>query len=193
MVIIRNLFLFACVTVLFSFEKKPTDYTEILPGVTKVSDYLYYDQTEATNLWWLEYLSWTKKMYGADSAQYTSIYPDTLVWCDKLSYNEPYVKYYLKNEADKDYPLVGVTWKQASDFCSWRKERVKELLVAWGELDEAPMVFNYRLPTYEEWMLIYEDVSKQTFLIGEEGKRASGENMGVAGEVERQRGYHRSS
>lgn len=109
MAIIRNLLLFACVTVLFSFEKKPTDYTKILPGVTKISDYLYYDQTEATNLWWLEYLRWTKKIYGADSPQYTSIYPDTLVWRDKLSYNDPYVKYYLKHEAYRDYPVVGIT------------------------------------------------------------------------------------
>lgn len=195
MVIIRNLLLFACVTVLFSFEKKPTDYTKILSGVTKISDYLYYDQTEATNLWWLEYLSWTKKIYGADSPKYTSIYPDTSVWRDKLSCNDPYVKYYLKHEAYKDYPVVGVTWKQASDFCSWRTERVKDALEIQGKLDQAPMFFNYRLPTFEEWLLMYDDVSKQTFLIGDEGKskyrdmarfnmkRGSGDNMGVAGQL----------
>jgi sulfatase modifying factor 1 len=195
MALFRNFILFAFVTVLFSFSEKPADYSKVLPGVVKVNDYLYYDKTEATNLWWREYLYWTKNEYGADSPQYLSIFPDTNVWRSSMSYNEPYVKYYLNHEAYKDYPVVGITWKQASEFCAWRTERVRENLTEQGKIDRAPAYFTYRLPTYEEWMLMYDDVSKLTFLICDEGKRkyqgmarfnmkrGQGDNMGVAGKL----------
>jgi sulfatase modifying factor 1 len=43
-----------------------------------------------------------------------------------LSYNEPYVEYYFSHPSYNYYPVVGVTWKQARDFCIWRTDRVNE-------------------------------------------------------------------
>ncbi len=52
--------------------------------------------------------------------------PDTSVWRSKLAYNEPYVDYYLRHPAYNEYPVVGVNWLQANDYCAWRSDRVNE-------------------------------------------------------------------
>ncbi|MDB4925652.1 SUMF1/EgtB/PvdO family nonheme iron enzyme [Mucilaginibacter sp.] len=50
------------------------------------------------------------------------VYPDTLVWLSDFSYaaNEPMVEGYFSHPSFKDYPVVGVTWRQARAFTVWR-------------------------------------------------------------------------
>ena len=100
-----------------------------IPRRITVSSF-YMDEVEISNLNYLEYLYWTRNVYGADyDAVYKKALPDTLVWRDKLAYNEPYVDYYLRHPAYQDYPVVGVNWKQANDFCAWRTDRVNEFIL----------------------------------------------------------------
>lgn len=100
-----------------------------VPRRVTVSSF-YMDETEISNLHWLEYLYWVKRVYGMDyPAVYEAALPDTLVWRRKLAYNEPYVDYYLRHPAYRDYPVVGVSWKQASEFCLWRTDRVNEQIL----------------------------------------------------------------
>ena len=90
----------------------------------------YIDETEVTNLDYLEYLFWLKRVYGESYPEvYKNALPDTLVWRDKLGYNEPYVKNYLRHPAYKNYPVVGVSWQQATDYCAWRTDRVNERIL----------------------------------------------------------------
>ncbi len=100
-----------------------------IPRRVTVSSF-YMDETEVTNFNWLEYMYWLQRVYGADyPAIYKKALPDTLVWRSRLGYNDPYVDYYLRHPAYRDYPVVGVSWLQCSDFCAWRTDRVNEFIL----------------------------------------------------------------
>lgn len=51
------------------------------------------------------------------------VYPDTLVWIRdfKFAMNEPFVWQYFSNPAFNNYPVVGVTWRQARAYAHWRE------------------------------------------------------------------------
>lgn len=90
----------------------------------------YLDETEVANIHYLEYLYWVKRVFYADYPEvYFTAMPDTLVWRRDGSYNEPYVEHYLRHPAYHFYPVVGVSWVQASDFCIWRTDRVNEMIL----------------------------------------------------------------
>ena len=100
----------------------------------------YMDETEVTNHFWGEYLTWLERVYGNTFPEIIErALPDTLAWREKLAYNEPLVKYYLRHPAYRDYPVVGVSWRQANDFCKWRSDRVNEsILINEGLLVHSP-------------------------------------------------------
>ena len=93
----------------------------------------YMDETEVTNLMYSEYLDWLKKMFPPTEKNYRNIYngavPDTLVWRNRLGYNEVMTNNYLRHPAFADYPVVGVSWIQAVEFSNWRTDRVNELIL----------------------------------------------------------------
>ena len=100
----------------------------------------YMDETEVTNMFWLEYLEWLDRIYGNSFPEIVErALPDTLAWREKLAYNEPMVDYYLRHPAYRDYPVVGVSWRQANDFCKWRTDRVNEnILIQEGLFVHSP-------------------------------------------------------
>ena len=107
-----------------------TEWNNVPRRVTVSS--FYMDETEVRNIDYLEYLYWLKRVYSKpDEGEwvYTKALPDTLVWRDKLGYNEPYVNNYLRHPAYKNYPVVGVSWLQATDYCKWRTDRVNEQIL----------------------------------------------------------------
>jgi formylglycine-generating enzyme required for sulfatase activity len=90
----------------------------------------YMDETEVTNFHWLEYLYWLNRVYGPDYPEIVEkALPDTNAWRRKLGYNEPYVEHYLRHPSYRDYPVVGVNWLQANEFCKWRTDRVNEFIL----------------------------------------------------------------
>ena len=90
----------------------------------------YMDRTEVTNLHWLEYMYWMKRVYNKTYPHvYKKCLPDTLAWRTALGYREKYVNYYLRHPSYADYPVVGVSWLQANDFCKWRTDRVNEAIL----------------------------------------------------------------
>jgi gliding motility-associated lipoprotein GldJ len=93
----------------------------------------YMDETEVTNLMYLEYLEWLKKVYPPTEENYKNIYegasPDTLVWRNRLGYNETMTNNYLRHPAYANYPVVGVNWVQAVEFSRWRTDRVNEAVL----------------------------------------------------------------
>lgn len=90
----------------------------------------FMDQTEVSNLDYLEYLYWLNRVYGPEYPDVVKkALPDTLVWRNSLSYNEPMVEVYLRHPAYREYPVVGVSWLQANDYALWRTDRVNEMLL----------------------------------------------------------------
>jgi gliding motility-associated lipoprotein GldJ len=93
----------------------------------------YMDETEVTNAMYLEYLEYTKKLFPPTEDKYKNIYegisPDTLVWRNRLGYNETMTNNYLRHPAYASYPVVGVNWIQAVEFSKWRTDRVNEALL----------------------------------------------------------------
>jgi gliding motility-associated lipoprotein GldJ len=99
----------------------------------------YMDECEVTNEDYREYVYWLNRMYGQDYPEvYNKALPDTLAWRSKLSYNEPMVDFYFRHASWADYPVVGVSWLQANEYCSWRTDRVNEKIL----IDEGILEFD---------------------------------------------------
>jgi sulfatase modifying factor 1 len=104
----------------------------------------YMDATEVSNQSYKEYVYWMQRAYGNDYPNLVrAAWPDETVWRSPLAYNEPYVNNYFRAAAYNNYPVVGVTWYQANDFCDWRTDRVNEyLLIRAGGLRPNPTQSN---------------------------------------------------
>ena len=93
----------------------------------------YLDETEVTNFMYLEYLYWVKTVFPPENEKYKKVYsgvvPDTLVWRNRLGFNEAMTNNYLRHPAYADYPVVGVNWIQANEYANWRTNRYNESIL----------------------------------------------------------------
>ena len=101
------------------------DWNNLPKRVTVPS--FYIDETEVANVHYREYMYWLENVFSGDTNILKRALPDTLVWREELAYNEPYVEYYFRYPSYNYFPVVGVSWQQAHDFCIWRTDRVNEL------------------------------------------------------------------
>jgi len=78
-----------------------------------------------------------------------NVYPDTLAWVHDFTYsfNEPLTNMYFWHPSYDDYPVVGITWKQARAFSVWRSLLLNNFLIGTGQ----SIVNDFRLPTESEW------------------------------------------
>ena len=78
-----------------------------------------------------------------------NIYPDTLCWVHDYTYsmNEDYTRSYFSSPAFDNYPVVGVSWRQAKAFCVWRSNMLNNYL----ESINYSTLNDFRLPTESEW------------------------------------------
>ncbi|TAG05082.1 MAG: gliding motility lipoprotein GldJ [Cytophagia bacterium] len=138
----------------------------------------FMDQTEVANIHWLEYMNYYEKQENSDRLpsgvnlddyRKQVLLPDTTVWASELAFNDSYVANYLRYPGFRFFPVVGVSWTQAKEFCKWRTMVVNENLAkaaqkdgkieslpnfAAGEkvpLESGFVVPDYRLPTEAEW------------------------------------------
>ena len=132
----------------------------------EVMDQLYLSEEEAYNgqrSFRVKELKYTYNWLDTDAAiaarsdnrknyirkEVAMVYPDTTVWIKDFAYayNEPMHNDYFWHDAYSDYPVVGVTWKQAQAFCHWRTKLKNDDQRVRG----AQTVNPFRLPTEAEW------------------------------------------
>jgi gliding motility-associated lipoprotein GldJ len=150
--------------------------------VTKVSvPSFYMDRTEIANIHWIEFMNFFYKNRDSIPAGLTFeefseevLLPDTTVWATEASANDSYVANYLRHPGFRLYPVVGISWIQAQEFCKWRTKMVNrytsESQVYTGVKKDGKLTVgqfqtvgqktdtsniiqfpDYRLPTEAEW------------------------------------------
>lgn len=79
------------------------------------------------------------------------IYPDTLSWISDFQYadNEAMAQSYFSNPAYDDYPVVGITWKQANAFNKWRSRMLEKKFATRKGYNSLNLIF--QLPTDAQW------------------------------------------
>ena len=103
------------------------NYQQKLPervSLVKVSDSIYYDKSEITNLDWGEYKWWLGEIYGKESPEYAAATPDTNIVQQQFPLVNPEV--YLTAPPYRKLPVLGVSPEQARAYCQWRTDRVAE-------------------------------------------------------------------
>jgi formylglycine-generating enzyme len=129
------------------FEKVVFEIPETAPGMILIEGGIFYfpevagakkdslnsfyiSATEETNGQYLAYLNWVRNLYSA--AAYKDALPDTTVWLKENlsdSLKNFLVSNYLKNQAFRDYPVVGVSPEQVIKYAEWKTDRMNEMIL----------------------------------------------------------------
>ena len=117
---------------------------EINETLVQIREHLYASQYEVSNKMYSEFISSLKQKNKSGLIEIASI--DSLRWIDKISYNEPYVRYYHTHPAYFNYPVVNISYEGAQLFCEWLTEFYN------NSPKRKFKKVKFKLPTEEEWM-----------------------------------------
>lgn len=90
----------------------------------------FIGETEVTNYEYREYLTWLKVVFPPEETLYKDIYngalPDESIFNNTLSRDDFSTENYMFSQEFSYYPVVGVTWLQAVNYCDWLTDRANE-------------------------------------------------------------------
>lgn len=145
-----RLFLFTTLIISSSFaQKNPKVDFNILNSVPIKGNYLWAAQTETSNFQYLEFLYFLKK--NGDSTKLKEMTPDTSIWNSPKGFSQKYIEFYLRHPAYRNYPVVGITKKQAEAYCDWLEIQLNNYYQK--DTKHPVQKVKVRLPSNEEWQL----------------------------------------
>lgn len=77
--------------------------------------------------------------------------PDFSVWETPETFATPYKEYYFSHPAFMEYPVVGISYEAATEFCKWMTDKLAGKVGRKKEKD-VQKLYRFRLPTEAEWM-----------------------------------------
>ncbi|WP_369411722.1 SUMF1/EgtB/PvdO family nonheme iron enzyme [Chryseolinea lacunae] len=128
------------------------------PNGVYLRDSVFIDETEIANVHYLEYLYYVQK--DSSTSFYLSQLPDTTCWLrgfvptDSVS---KYAEHYLRYPGYRYFPVVGVSYEQAMNYCHWRAIAILDFLKSdslhkmYPNMAPYELQLTFRLPTEEEW------------------------------------------
>lgn len=121
-------------------EITSTNFTP--PGAIKINDTLFIDQYEVSNITYREFLFSMKNIFGKNSPLYTTMLPESKVWSsikhiecgtEIIDLNPATIEMlestYHRSYMFNNFPVVGVSFQQAKNFCTWRTNAVNAHLL----------------------------------------------------------------
>lgn len=105
-------------------ERKDVDIQKFIKNFVRVKDNLYVSKYETTNLDYRNFLSDLKE--NGTNELYLKCLPDSLVWDEQNKSNEPFVKYYFRFPSYNNYPVVGISYESAKEYCNWLTDKYNE-------------------------------------------------------------------
>jgi hypothetical protein len=166
-----SLCIIALMLVLLSCSRQTQrDFTStdfLPPGSIKLNDTVFIDQYEVSNITYREFLFSMKNIFGPKSALYLTMIPDTKVWskighieCDgeEIDLNPATMDMlessYHRSYIFDDFPVVGISFQQAKNFCTWRTNAVNAYLLEKDGHLKKETRFDFSLQDYLNVMLM---------------------------------------
>jgi formylglycine-generating enzyme required for sulfatase activity len=109
----------------FSGASKPTfEISNLKRNFEKIKENFYVSKFEVSNV---EYRNFLADLLNNNKLEiYKNCLPDTACWKEKLNYSEPFVKYYFRYPRYDNYPVVGVSYEAANEYCKWLTEKYNQ-------------------------------------------------------------------
>ncbi len=111
-------------TSFLEISKSTFEIINLKRNFEKVKENLYVSKFEVSNL---EYRSFLSDLLNSTKVEiYKNCLPDTLSWKEKLNFTEPFVKYYFRYPSYDNYPVVGISYEAANEYCKWLSEKYNQ-------------------------------------------------------------------